>query len=252
MRILFADESGTPPAPGVASPKYFVVGAIIIPEAVWHRIKDAVFGLKLRRKIRGEIKWRYFAPGNDDSKNPMRTLSHSERDEIRTELYRIIAQERSVRTIAAICSVAAAYDLPSVSTQADIYHLAYKTMSERFQYYLQDEQKMSGGGSEYGIIVCDHRGSGDDEKLRRFHETLIHSTAANVSKYKNLIESLFLQKSHLSIGIQLADLVAGAVWRKYERGDSRWYDLIEPTLRRGPSNKLDGYGLIHCPKTNWR
>jgi hypothetical protein len=79
MHILFVDEAGTPPKPGQQYPRYFVVGGIIVPENVWHRIRDAMLGLKIRRRIRGEFKWRYFSPDNDDQKNPMRKLDQTRR-----------------------------------------------------------------------------------------------------------------------------------------------------------------------------
>ena len=138
MHLLFADESGTPPKPGKAAPRYFVAGAIIIPEHLWHRLRDALFGMKIRRKIRGEFKWRYFAPDNDDAKNPMRHLDAKERDAIRAEIYSIICAEKGIRTMAAVRSAAAAYKMPSVVDQEGIYHLTYKTITERFQYCLQD------------------------------------------------------------------------------------------------------------------
>ena len=72
-----------------------------------------------------------------------------------------------------------------------------------------------------------------------------------MSEYKNLTESLFLQKSEMSIGIQLADMVAGAVWRKFERGDDRWYKLVEPTLRRSRTGNVNGYGIIKVPREGW-
>jgi len=80
MHLLFVDESGTPPRPGVQS-QYFVVAGVIVPEAIWHRLRDAILGLKLRYKIRGEIKWRYFAPGNDDLGNPMKGLDQVARNQ---------------------------------------------------------------------------------------------------------------------------------------------------------------------------
>ena len=39
----------------------------------------------------------------------------------------------------------------------------------------------------------------------------------NYSQFNNLIEGLFIAPSHLSVGIQFADLVAGAIFRKYEK-----------------------------------
>ncbi|MHB1220356.1 MAG: DUF3800 domain-containing protein [Alphaproteobacteria bacterium] len=83
MHLLFVDESGSPPKNGAGDSKYFVVGGIIIPENAWHTLHDAILGLKLRYRIRGEIKWRYFSPHNEDSRNPMRNLNYAIRNDIR-------------------------------------------------------------------------------------------------------------------------------------------------------------------------
>jgi len=80
----------------------------------------------------------------------------------------------------------------------------------------------------------------------------MYASSSYMSSYKNLVESLFLQPSHQSIGIQLADLVAGAVWRKFERQDDRFYDLVEPTLRRSRTGQVMGYGLAKVPKAGWQ
>lgn len=123
MYILFVDESGTPPPRGRSRPNYFVVGGVIIPEDIWHRTRDAILGMKLRRKIRGELKWRYFAPDNDQPGNPMRKEPQDVREAIREELYRIIIAPRSVRSLAAVCSISTAYKMASVDGPDDIYHL---------------------------------------------------------------------------------------------------------------------------------
>jgi hypothetical protein len=251
MHILFIDESGTPPKPNQKEPKYFVLGGVIIPEAGWSGVRDAVHGMKLRRKIRGEMKWRYFSPNNQDPRNPMRKLEQGERDAIRADLYKIICGVGSIKSIAAVCSAAAGYAMASVNSQDDLYHLAYKVLTERFQYYLQDISKLV-GRKEYGIIVGDHRGAHDDKRLRMAHQRLLYSTGDFISKYPNMIESLFLEPSHLSIGIQLADMVSGAVWRKYERGDDRWFQLCESSFRRGPRGEILGFGLVHVPKAGWK
>ncbi|MHB1220303.1 MAG: DUF3800 domain-containing protein [Alphaproteobacteria bacterium] len=106
---------------------------------------------------------------------------------------------------------AAAYEMDSINTQEDLYHGTYKPITERFQYYLQDESRLV-GTKQFGIVVADHRGNQDDKRLRGHHQKLLHSTGGFTSEYKNLIEGLFLEPSNLSMGVQLADLVAGAVW----------------------------------------
>ena len=152
--------------------------------------------------------------------------------------------------MAAVCSAVAAYKMPSVTSQEGLYHLTYKTITERFQYHLQDLSTMQ-GETVRGMVVADHRGGGDDKRLRQHHQKLLYSSGQYVSEYKNLTESLFLQKSEMSIGIQLADMVAGAVWRKFERGDDRWYKLVEPTLRRSRTGNVNGYGIIKVPREGW-
>lgn len=70
----------------------------------------------------------------------------------------------------------------------------------------------------------------------------------NFSIYKNLIEGVFIAPSHLSVGIQLSDMVAGAVYRKFARQDSRFFDLIKTSFRKNNLGEIDGYGLIRWPK----
>ena len=251
MHILFVDESGTAPNPGNSRSRYFVIGGVVVPENVWHRIRDALLGLKVRRKIRGEFKWRYFAPGNDDERNPMRRLQPEERNQIRSELCKIVCAEKSVRSIACVACIEAAYELASVDNRDDLYAGTYKPVSERFQYYLQDLSRKT-GQDEFGIIVADHRGINDDKRFRAHHERLLHSSSEFTSNYKNLIESLFVHPSNLSVGIQLADLVAGAVWRNFEKADARWYRLLEPSFRCSPTGVVDGYGVVRFPKSTWR
>lgn len=252
VHILFIDESGTAPGPDRIKNTYFVMGAIIIPEGKWGKLRDLLLGLKIRRKIHGEIKWRYFSPGNNKPENPMRDRSQVERDEIRTEIYqKIVCADRSVKTIVCVTCLAAAYERPTITGRDDIYQYTYKPISERFQYHLQDLSREV-GRAEFGLIVCDHRGHEDDKRFRSHHEELVHSPNDFTSNYKNLIESLFFVPSDLSIGIQLADMVAGAVWRKYEAKDEHWYKLIEPSMRCSKKGIIDGYGIIKFPKATWR
>jgi hypothetical protein len=81
-----------------------------------------------------------------------------------------------------------------------MYWLAYKQLTERFQYYLQDLSRII-GHSVHGIVVCDNRGPKDDENLRDLHATLMSSSTENISRYENIIEGLFIAPSHLSVGI---------------------------------------------------
>ena len=83
------DESGTPAKPEAKGAQYFVVGGLIVPEGKWHTLRDGLLGLKIRHKVRGELKWRYFAPSNTDALNPMRALDQAARNLIRDDVYKL-------------------------------------------------------------------------------------------------------------------------------------------------------------------
>lgn len=247
MQMLFIDESGTPPSleRQDRGSRYFVIAGVVVPEDQWHKLRDQLMGMKIRRKLRGEIKWRHFAPQNEDKTNPMRECSAEERGEVRDEILSMIANNKALRIIACVTSVAAAYETGFISGPEDIYHGTYKPVSERFQYHLQETNSL-------GIIISDHRGGQDDKRLRLHHQKLLHSSAEFTSNYGNLVESLFFQPSNLSVGIQLADMVAGSVWRAHEKDDARFLDRLTPAFRQSRSGRIEGYGLVKFPKKGWK
>ena len=172
MQLFFLDESGTPPSPTKLRDKYFVVGGLVIPDGVWSKTRDALLGMKVRRGVVGELKWRYFAPTNRDLANPMRDMNQTTRNEIRAEMYQIICGAKSIKAIACVASIAAAYDRPHVQNADDLYHFTYKPLSERFQYHLQDISRTV-GRLETGIIVADHRGAQSDARFVQLTRTCL-------------------------------------------------------------------------------
>ena len=225
----------------------FVLGGIVIPEDVWGKIAVDLRRLKLKYKIEGEIKWRYFAPSKGGKTHSLSHLDASEKDSLRAELYETIRSYRSIRLICVVTEVEEAYQLRYITTPNDLYWYAYKQLTERFQYYLQDLERTVGQRVN-GIVVCDNRAPQDDDRLRELHHRLLTGDRENFSLYSNLIEGLFIAPSHLSVGIQLADMVAGAVFRQFNVGDGRFYSQIEASLRRSPVGKIEGYGIVRFPK----
>lgn len=253
MHILFLDESGTPPSSlqAAKNQKYFVIGGLTIPAGEWKGIAAKLHGLKTRYALRGELKWRFFAPNNDDFANPMRNMNFAMRDQIRKEMLGIITSVRSVKIIAAVASIPAAFEIPSINSADDIYRLTYKTVTERFQYYLQD-LKREIGAEQCGLVVCDHRGPESDRTLRAHHQQLTGRPGIYTSTYPNFVETILFAPSHMSTGLQFADMVAGSVWRRFERQDDRAYALIESSVRKSPAGAIDGFGIIKVPKKGWR
>lgn len=252
MQLLFIDESGTAPNPKNADEVgFFVLGGVVIPEEVWVKLAADLKRIKAAYKVDGEIKWRYFAGDKGKRQTSISHLSGDQKEALRTELYKALTAYKAVKIISVVANAPACYQTRGYITCADeIYWLAYKQLTERFQYMLQDLSRMI-GHSVHGIVVCDNRGAQDDEKLRNLHATLMSSAGDNVSKYQNVIEGLFIAPSHLSVGIQFADMVAGAIFRKFKAGDERFYNQISQAIRAAPNGQVFGYGIVKFPKGTW-
>lgn len=251
MHLLFVDESGTPAKPNQADPRYFTFGGIVIPEERWHGVRNQFIGLKRQKKYHGEVKWRYFAPHNNDDSNPMLAWSQEQKNDFRSALFSIITSTRSIRLICGVCDAPLAYQLGNVSEQEDIYFRTYKVVTERFQYLLQDISRTS-GHSTNGLIVSDHRNGPEDNRMREQHERLVRENTKYSSAYENFVETIFLAPSHMSAGMQLADMVAGATHRYFTHNDRTWIDAIRPAFRSNSTGRIDGFGIARFPKGGWR
>lgn len=251
MYLLFVDESGTPPKPDRPERAYFVIAGLVIPEDRWIGIRDKLEGLKRSYQFHGEVKWRFFAPSNADAANPMLVWNQELRNEFRDRVFGIITETKSCRIIACVSEAPTAYGLGNVNTQDDLYLRTYKPVTERFQYFLQDITSTSGRDS-LGMIIADHRGRGDDDQLRHQHERLLGGAANYTSSYANLVEGLFFSPSHMSVGIQFADMIAGAVWRAQSHNDLTWFNKLRKSFRSSPTGKIDGFGICRFPKAGWQ
>ncbi|MFU0559491.1 DUF3800 domain-containing protein [Gardnerella pickettii] len=99
----------------------------------------------------------------------------------------------------------------------------------------------------YGMIVIDARNSKQNKQLDDFHFDLLNNHDSHRADYNNLIEGLFIAASHHSVGVQFADLVAGAVYRKCSKRDSIFYNMIRNNVRRNSQGKAEGFGVVAVP-----
>lgn len=237
MHMLFVDESGNlPPKAKVTPGEKFVLGGLVIPEDQWHTLSGEFRAIKNRHRVKGEIKWRYFSQSREG------TLSHltqEEKDRLRDDIFSSITRYKAIQIIAVVVSSDTFYTKANINNQNDLYWNAYETLTQRFQYHLQDLGRTVGSKIN-GIVVCDHRGNKDDALIRDLH----HSKLSNRSTHKNLIEGVFLSPSHQSVGIQLADMIAGAIFRNFSKGDDRFYNQILGSIRNNRGN-VNGYGIIN-------
>lgn len=247
------DESGSPPKEiNAERRRFFVIAGLIMHESQWHGVAEEVQQLKTRPEfgITGEIKWRYFGPDNTDQDNSVTHLDQEARDEFRTKLFEIITKRKSIKIVACAADAIAAYKTSYVNDPQDLYHYTYKPVSERFQYHLQDLSR-SVGDKQLGIMIADPRGKRQDESLRKEHHRLVDYDSPFVSQYDNYVETIFLTPSHLSVGIQLSDMVAGAIGRALNSRDLKFAKQIKSAFRCQPNGNIEGFGFVRFPKQGW-
>ncbi len=246
MHFLFLDESGDLKMPIEGNRDYFVVGGVTIPAAQWHQIQKDFACVKNEFNVHGELKWRYF--GDRKGQHAISHLDIPEKEALRKKVFDIVNKYQSIKIMCCVTDIHHACQKYSLKSINDLYYYTYKPVTERFQYYLQDLSRTI-GSAEPGLVVCDQQSCGmRDGLLRDLHQRLLQVEGQNTSKYENMVEGLMLAPSHHSVGVQLADIVVGAVGRFFNRKDDRWFQLLEPSWRRNPkTGKKEGWGLVRFP-----
>ena len=212
----------------VSGVENFVLGGVIIPEALWHVIEAEFAFHKKYFGVSGEVKWRYFSPQKTCAKsNSLTHLTGVQKEQFRLSLYQMLIKFDAIHLISIVVDVALAYQLKSIQSENDLYWQAYQQIMAYFQKYLSGVSSRIGNKTN-GMIICDHRQPKDDRQLQVLHHRFLTAMHAENFEKRYLIEGVFVAPSHLSLGIQLADIVGGAVYRKFVRHDARYFDLIAP------------------------
>lgn len=224
MHILFLDESGTAPEPAHAEKSpMFVLGGLAVSEDSWVELALRLNSLKIEFGIVGEIKWRYFNRSELSNHATLAHLSIAERNEFRRRVFKIIWTHAKGLALTVVVQPSAAYASLLCASAEEMYEKAFQAITHEFSSYLirlSNNQE----SNERGLVVADHRNAAQDERLRTFHHANL--TKMNFESHR-LVEGLFFSASHLSVGTQLADFIAGASFRKHARNDEEFWNHLE-------------------------
>jgi len=247
MHLLFIDESGSLSPVGKQKPDdKFVLGGTIISEDTWFKIDADLKIIKKKYAVKKEIKWRYFYQARQ-KQTAISHLSKELKEQLRTDIFGIITKYKSIKLISVLADVEFCYNRSHINSDDDLYWFAYKSLIERFQYYLQDLSREAGGKMN-GIVICDHRERRQDARMQSMHYKMMHGHEEYTSSFANILEGLFIVPSHYSTGIQLADMVAGGIYRWFAKNDDRFYRQIRSSIRTRPDGNISGYGVVTLHK----
>jgi hypothetical protein len=105
-------------------------------------------------------------------------------------------------------------------------------------------------------LFFDPVGNDKNEMFRQIYYELFEN-GDYIEKYKFIKDSLNIENSHHSVGIQIADYISGAfssilkasIDNDYSRGVKMFYESVYPNLRRGWDGAIQGYGIREVPRS---
>ena len=126
--------------------------------------------------------------------------------------------------------------------------MAFEDLCQRFDYFLARLRRE--GEPHRGMIILDKttRETSLQKLSREFRKT-----GTRWGDLKNIADTPFFVDSRASRLIQLADHVAYSVFRRYNSGDSQYFDIIanrfdeDGGVIHGLSHKHNGRDACMCP-----
>lgn len=222
MHLLYADESGAVKDP---QQSYFVLAGFSLFERQGYWLSNQLDAIAAR-----------FDPADPSSVelhgNPMlagkgrwRGYPKADREQAIADSLQLFANSHpSNRMFASVIK-------KSMVSPHDPVEIAFEQMASRFDHYLMRLHRS--GDTQRGIIIFDKSTYETTiQALARDFRTLGHSWGV----IRNFAEVPLFLDSKASRLTQLADMIAYAIYRHYERADSRFFSIIQ--------NRFDAEGGV--------
>lgn len=236
MRLYYFDDSGSRKWDDDEE-KYFVMGGIGIDAVQVPRLQTAVreaatlYGLPLGYP--SELKFQHVGkssskPGDE---NWMIEAGLNDLKRRRALLFTVL---RSVFLVPSTTAIAVAVDKKLYGAQVSPIKSAVQPLIERVDYECQSRQ-------EYALVALDIEKEQDGE-LR----TLIRH-GSPFKQFHRLLDTIMFMPSEETLGVQVADLVAGSVARYLNRGDPGGVRHVWPYFYRNGMGTPNRYGFKIMP-----
>ncbi len=230
MYLLYVDESGNPDG---KEDKYFVLGGIAMYERRPYFLNDEV------NKVETEF-FPTVSPGSIEF-HAQAIVSHAQ------EPWKSLPSAKRWQIMERLCSIISSSEVTlfGIAIEREIVDdpvaLAFEEICKRFDKFLSSKEVVE-HKKNCGLTIF------DESRYESRLQTLLteyRSMGTRFGKLRNFADVPFFADSKSTRLLQLADLVAYSVYRRYERADTRWLDKIV-----GKFLTEDGaiHGLLHWTK----
>lgn len=217
MHLLYIDESGGDDAD--ASTRNFVLGGISAFERVTYHLCVEVDEILTRFcpnaampvELRASAVW-------SGKAEPWGSMPRNQRMDLMNEIYRLLGVEKKGVTLFGMAVEKTTFPaVPCVQR-------ACEEMVGHFDAYLGSIEA-TGNSKERGLMIFDES---RHEKTVQLLMTQYRTTGASFGRVKRLAEVPLFTDSRITRMLQLADFVSYAIFRRYERNETGFLDMILP------------------------
>jgi len=212
MFLLYVDESGSP---GDPNQQHFVLAGVSVFERETHWIEEQLNEIAARFNPADPYNVELHGSPMRSGRGEWKGLPMEKRFQAIKDALKIVADRHpNVRLFASVIHRNAPITEDPVTS-------AFEQLASRFDKYLMRHHLR--GNSQRGIAIFDK--SSTEKSIQNLARIFKHD-GHSWGQLRNFSEVPLFLDSQASRLIQLADLVAFAIFRKFEANDSQFYDII--------------------------
>ena len=246
MYIIFLDESGQPGGFDKDNnklvkntSKYFVLAGFIINADDILKIEKCMKDIKIKYGLNplNEVKWH--------TTYSKLKLSFEQYKNMKLEITREISKYKN-SVIGIVMDKENCYKnkYEYIKNHNDLYATALHLLMERCSMQIANKFKKR-DNLKPAMLIADSRKNDNNNKLDKELQ-IAYLRAKNMGthfiKFPNFCESIVLVDSNYYSGVQFADFCAGAIYKKYENGNSEFFEELKPAIRKH-HNSIYGAGI---------
>jgi hypothetical protein len=241
MYLLYIDESGTTkikkdpePSPNGGNSLYFTLGAVLIHARSLEEIERQLWPLKqtFLKDPWDELKF---------SINISKLKDNKTKDEYRLELCKFINQT-DLTLFAVGLNKYVLHRQEIITSKDDTYQLAFQHLVSLINGHMFRKKI-----KEPITVFIDHTNEANNEKIYIAYKHALENEALFPNFDKSIFSpSINFAISRFTFGLQLSDLVVGAIWRGLEARDKRFATLIKNKFPSSDDGNPLNYGYKIC------
>ncbi|HRD23088.1 MAG TPA: DUF3800 domain-containing protein [Candidatus Hydrothermia bacterium] len=239
----------------IKSSPYYVRATFLMLASDWKKLNVRFREIKQRFKLplEEEIKWSYLwqlkkykRDGRNIQENkPFYFLKNRDYNHVIDFVDSSLELLSDLSYVKIIITVTSNSHCPRIN-ENDIYKMHIQDNMQRIEMELQDQE------DNLCVLFIDSISEKKNKFLRDVYFDMCQK-GDFIQNYSHIKDSLNLEYSHHSVGIQLGDYVAGSFGgflKGYEESKKIFNNKIKPYLRTGSNKEILGFGIMEVPKND--